>query len=648
MTKELQQNIIDAGDSQNLPAGNEPYGVSVWGDGYLRVLDNGDLALINPLSPNDAPVSLPKIVADLEARGIQTPVLIRVASYLRHSIKHLVECFDKAIESSAYEGKYRGVFPIKVNQQAQVVDRITEYGAPYHFGLEAGSKPELVVALSHRLSTEAMIICNGVKDAEFIALAIQSQQLGFNTVIVLESLSELELVIEVSRKTGIEPLLGVRIKLSHRVSGNWASSSGDRSSFGLTINHIVAVVDRLKAEGMLHCLVLQHSHLGSQIPNMNDIRSAVSEACRVWTSLAGEGVPLRYLDLGGGLGIDYTGQQSNNENSMNYTTEEYCLNIIETVCHAMNDAQLPHPTIITESGRAVVAHSSFLVFSVLEATSYNASSMPSVSEDDHHHITDLAAITEYVSADRLQESLNDAHYYRNELRALFSMGNIGIREMARAEQIYQHISALIKAVALTKAHNTEEVEQWLNDIVDIYHCNFSLFQSLPDVWAIDQLHPIVPLHRLNETPDRLAILSDITCDSDGKIDRFVTAQGESGALPVHQLIDDENYYLGVFFIGAYQETLGDLHNLFGDTNVVTIDFDGNGGIKLLHEVEGDTIADVLTYCEYVPHKCMDEFKKIVEQAVDDGRISAAVRRTLIADYKNQLSGYTYFESGEHS
>lgn len=625
---------------------SDQYGIDRWGDGYITQMDNGDLAIVNPLEPEADPISLPSIIENLEARGIQTPVLLRVASYLKHSIHHLNTCFADAIESYNYRGVYRGVFPIKVNQQAQVIDRIAEYGGPYHFGLEAGSKPELVIALSQKLAPEALIVCNGVKDREFIALAIRSRQLGFNTIIVLESISELALVIEVAKELQLDPLLGVRIKLNHRVSGNWAESSGDRSTFGLTINQIVDVVDQLREAELLHCLVLQHSHLGSQIPNVNDVRRAVTEACRVFTALSNEGVPLSFLDLGGGLGIDYTGQKSNAVNSTNYTMSEYCSNIVEAVGYAMEEAGLPHPTIVTESGRAVSAHSSMLVFSVLEATSYRNDEMPNPLTDDHHMIKDIAAIKDYLAEDRLQECFNDARYYRDELRTLFSLGNISLREMARAEKIYLHITSLIKKLANQIDVLPDDMEEKFSQLVDIYHCNFSLFQSLPDVWAIDQLHPIVPLQRLNETPDNQAILSDITCDSDGKIDRFVTAEGDSSALPIHSLNENENYYLGVFFVGAYQETLGDLHNLFGDTNVVTIDFDGNGGVKLLNEVEGDSISDVLSYVEYDPRDCVDAFKEIVEQAVNAGRISVKERRGMIASYKSLMNGYTYVENNE--
>lgn len=618
------------------------YGVNRWGADFLRVLPDGDLALLNPLQPDDEPVSLPSIVTNLEERGIQTPVLLRVASYLKYSIQNLNASFARAIANTDYKGVYRGVFPIKVNQQAQVIDRIAEYGMPFDFGFEAGSKAELVVALAQDLAPNSLIICNGTKDKEFISLAIRSRQLGLNTIIVVESVKELELVIEVSKELNLDPGLGLRIKLNHRVSGKWEASSGDRSRFGLSIDQIVHVVDRLRDADLLHCVILQHSHMGSQIQNVNDVRRATTEACRVFVELAKEGVPLKYLDLGGGLGIDYTGHKTNSVNSLNYTTEEYCTNVIEVVGYAMDDAGLTHPTIVTESGRAVVAHSSLLVFSVLDTTLYDAVDMPEPLADDHHMISDMAAIRNYISEGRLQECLNDARYYRDELRTMFSLGNISIREMARAEQIYRYVASLLRDIGV-KAETSDELEQSLSQLVDIYHCNFSLFQSLPDVWAIDQLHPIVPLQRLNEVPTRRALLADITCDSDGKVDRFVTDEGETNQLPVHDLSENEDYKLGVFFVGAYQETLGDLHNLFGDTNVVTIDLDGDGGFELLNEVEGDTISEVMSYVEYDPRDCIDAFKKTVDKALRAGKIDAAERKSLTTTYKNLMAGYTYFE-----
>ncbi len=618
------------------------YGLDRWGHDLLCVLGDGDVALKNPMMPEAPPISLPEIIRDLNERGIQAPLLLRVTAFLEAEIKRINEGFGDAIDRTGYKGDYRGVFPIKVNQQAQVVDRIVEAGRAYSYGLEAGSKPELVIALAHRLPKEAMIVCNGVKDAEFIRLAILSRKLGFNTVIVLESAKELETVIEVVRELGEEPLLGVRVKLTHRIGGNWAESSGDRSSFGMNTDQLIAVVDRLKEEGLLHCLKLQHSHLGSQVPDVNDVRHAVTEACRFFVELISEGAELTHLDLGGGLGVDYTGEKIASENSVNYTVEEYCTNVVETVAYAMDEAEIAHPTLITESGRAVVATSSMLIFNVLEATFYDADSAADPAEDDHHHVGDLAAIQGYLTEARLQECLNDATFYRDELRALFRRGYIDLRQMARAERIYLHLMARIKELA-PRITTTPEIDAQLEKLADIYHCNFSLFQSLPDVWAIDQLHPIIPLQNLNIEPDRRVVLSDITCDSDGKINRFILADGISPSLPVHSLPEDRPYYLGVFFVGAYQETLGDLHNLFGDTNVATIALREDGHFDLLHEQEGDTIAEVMSYVEYDPKDCIDAFRRMVDEAISRKTLNVADRKALMGAYRESIEGYTYYE-----
>ncbi|WP_298933510.1 biosynthetic arginine decarboxylase [uncultured Ruegeria sp.] len=627
---------------QTPAAPHSVYGVEKWGKDLIEVTEQGEIGLRNPMAPEAAAISLPGILQDLDERGIKAPVILRVSSYLEHEIVHINESFRNAIERTAYQGSYRGVFPIKVNQQAQVIDRIVEFGKKYNYGLEAGSKPELVVALAHRLAGEALIVCNGVKDAEFIQLAILSRKIGFNTVIVLESPKEADTVIEVYNELGIEPLIGVRVKLTNQISGKWEESSGDRSAFGMNTDQLVAVVDKLKAAGLLHCLKLQHSHLGSQVQDVNDVRRAVGEACRYYTELTREGVPLTHLDLGGGMGVDYTGEKKAAENSINYTVEEYCANVVETVAYAMDEAEVDHPTLVTESGRAVVATSSMLVFNVLESTLYDAPNGPKVEADDHHLVSDLAAINGYLRSDRLQECWNDANFYRNELRALFRRGYIDLRQMARAERIYLSLMARLKTLAASDDLETD-VDDQLEKVADIYHCNFSLFQSLPDVWAIDQLHPIVPLQGLNQTPDRRAVLSDITCDSDGKIDRFILADGVSPSLPVHSLPEDQEYLMGVFFVGAYQETLGDLHNLFGDTNVVTIDLRTDGGFDLLHEQEGDTISQVLSYVEFDPNDCVAAFRKMVDEAISTGTLKASERKTLMSAYRDSINGYTYYE-----
>ncbi len=629
-------------DTANPPISTEPYGVDRWGRDLITVLPNGDIGLRNPMRPDAAPVSLPQIIRGLDRRGVQVPLVLRISSYLEYEIARLNEGFGNAIERLGYKAPYRGVFPIKVNQQAQVVDRIVEFGARYGFGLEAGSKPELVIALAHDLPPEAMVICNGVKDAEFIRLAILSRKIGFNTVIVLESPKEADTVIEVCRELDQKPLLGVRVKLTNQIGGKWEESSGDRSTFGMNTDQLVSVMDKLRANDLLDCLQLQHSHLGSQVPDVNDVRRAVTEACRFFTELCGEGVPLRYLDLGGGLGVDYTGEKRATENSINYTMEEYCTNVVETVAYALDEAGVDHPVLITESGRAVSATSSMLVFNVLESTLFDAPDAPAPQPGDHHLVSDLVAVEGYLKPERLQECWNDATYYRDELRALFRRGYVGLREMARAERIYLWLMMRIKALA-AETDTEGALDEQLEKLADIYHCNFSLFQSLPDVWAIDQLHPIAPLQMLDQPPTRRAVLSDITCDSDGKIDRFILADGISPTLPVHDLPEDSEYYLGVFFVGAYQETLGDLHNLFGDTNVVTVDLRADGGIDVLHEQEGDTINEVLAYVEFDPSRCVAAVRTRVEQAISEGRLEAEDRRAIMNAYRESINGYTYYE-----
>jgi arginine decarboxylase len=619
------------------------YGVGRWGHGLIAVLETGELGLLNPLRPAAPAIALPKVIRELEARDIRPPVLLRVNAYIEHQLSAINEAFARAIEAADYCGVYRGVFPIKVNQQAEVVDRIVEHGRRFGFGLEAGSKPELLIALSRRLSPESLVICNGIKDAEFVRLALLARKLGIQCVIVLESPRELDVVLAEVEALGIEPILGVRVKLTRRISGQWAASSGDRSAFGMTTNQVVDVLDRLKEAGLAHCLTLQHSHLGSQIPSVNEARMAADEASRFFVELRSEGAPLTHLDLGGGLGIDYTGEARASGNSINYTLDEYATNLVETVKYALDAAGEPHPTIVTESGRATVAQSSMLLFNVLEATYYDRAVPERALEDDHHYLQSLAEIPDYVSGARLQECMSDAVYYREELRALFRRGQIGLRQMARAERVFLHAVDRIKRAAEGIAELPEDVAEALEMQADIFHGNFSLFQSLPDVWAIDQVHPVMPLQRLDEAPTRRCVISDVTCDSDGKIDQFVLADGIHSSLPVHDLREQESYYLGVFFVGAYQETLGDLHNLFGDTNVVTIDLREDGGYDLLHETEGDSISEVLAYVEYDPRDCIDAFKARVEAKVSEGALNAAERRELIALYKDSMSGYTYYE-----
>lgn len=637
------QNTVALPSHPEIERADALYGVSRWGGGFIRILENGHIGLVHPDRPDAVPTDLMHIIDSLNERGITAPVLLRVADFISYRIDQINALFAAAIEEQGYKNRYQGVFPVKVNQQAQVIDRIVDYGRPHDFGLEVGSKAELLIALAQDLGPRAALICNGVKDAEFVRLALMSQRLGFNVFIVLESPREVDLVLREADALGVRPQLGIRIKLTHEVSGNWAASSGDRSTFGMSIAQVMDVVDALRARHYLDCLKLQHSHLGSQVPNIIEIRMAAQEACRFFIEISREGAPLEFLDLGGGLGVDYTGEHRAAENSTNYTLSEYCLNIVETVRYAMDEAEMEHPVIITESGRSCVAQSSMLLFNVLEATRYDSPEPVWAHPDDHMILKNMLNIESYLNAERVHECWNDLVFYRNEMRALLKTGQVSLRETAKAERVHLYLMNRIKTLLAGVEGDNDEMELAVQQAADIYHGNFSLFQSLPDVWAIDQLHPIAPLHRLREKPTRRAVISDITCDSDGKIDRFVLGDGVAKTLPVHALNAASDYYLGVFFVGAYQETLGDLHNLFGDTNVVTVELQSDGRFELMHEQEGDTVAEVLTYVEYEPRRLVDGFKAIVERAVHDGAISARDRRAMIEAFKDSIHGYTYFE-----
>ena len=637
------QNTVALPSHPEIERADELYGVSRWGGGFIRILENGHIGLVHPDRPDAVPTDLMHIIDSLNERGITAPVLLRVADFISYRIDQINALFAAAIEEQGYKNRYQGVFPVKVNQQAQVIDRIVDYGRPRDFGLEVGSKAELLIALAQDLGPRAALICNGVKDAEFVRLALMSQRLGFNVFIVLESPREVDLVLREADALEVRPQLGIRIKLTHKVSGNWAASSGDRSTFGMSIAQVMDVVDALRARHYLDCLKLQHSHLGSQVPNIIEIRMAAQEACRFFIEISREGAPLEFLDLGGGLGVDYTGEHRAAENSTNYTLSEYCLNIVETVRYAMDEAEMEHPVIITESGRSCVAQSSMLLFNVLEATRYDSPEPVWAHPDDHMILKNMLNIESYLNAERVHECWNDLVFYRNEMRALLKTGQVSLRETAKAERVHLYLMNRIKTLLAGVEGDNDEMELAVQQAADIYHGNFSLFQSLPDVWAIDQLHPIAPLHRLREKPTRRAVISDITCDSDGKIDRFVLGDGVAKTLPVHALNAASDYYLGVFFVGAYQETLGDLHNLFGDTNVVTVELQSDGRFELMHEQEGDTVAEVLTYVEYEPRRLVDGFKAIVERAVHDGAISARDRRAMIDAFKDSIHGYTYFE-----
>lgn len=627
-----------------IPSAKNMYGIDNWGNGYFDVNQQGEVTIQNPNNPQAPGLSLVDVINGLRDRDLHMPALLRIENIIDHSIRNLNETFSSVIERLGYQGQYRGVFPIKVNQQAQIVEEVAQFGERYHHGFEVGSKAEMIAALSTMEKSEQLLICNGYKDQEFVDLALQAVKLGTRCFVVIEALAELPIIVERSKALGIEPLIGVRAKMTSKVGGHWNSTSGDRSVFGLSASQIMQVVDVLKQNDMLHCLQLLHCHLGSQIPNIRDIRGGVNEACRYYADLCGEGAAMNYIDLGGGLAVDYTGAHSQESQSRNYSLHEYCEDVVETIMSTLDGYDVPHPTIVTESGRAIVAYSSILLFNVLDVTRFEPLSIVQSRENEHELIDNLRGIFEYLKPQRAQECYNDAHYYRDEVRELFKRGQVGLRTRAVAENLFLELMGGLKNLVKSMEQIPKELEGFDESLADIYYGNFSLFQSLPDSWAIEQMFPVMPVHRLNEQPDRRAVLADITCDCDGKIDRFIATDREYDAtLPVHSLKDSEEYYLGVFLVGAYQETLGDLHNLFGDTNVASIRLREDGGYEFVKEIHGDTIEDVLGYVEYQPWEMKLRYRNKLEAAVNDGRISARERQQMMNTFNASMQGYTYYE-----
>jgi len=628
----------------NIGKSTDLFGVNEWGGGYFFIAENGDMMVMPEPGAIDRAVSIAAIANGIKERGFDMPVLLRIENILDAQITSLNETFRSAMEELGYTGTFMGAYPIKVNQQQQVVEKITQFGSRYHHGLEAGSKAELIAAMGMLTDKKAVLICNGYKDEEFIDLGLYATKIGYTCILVVEMPDELPLIIERSKKLAAKPLLGIRIKLSAQAGGHWFESGGERSIFGLSTNQIIQAVDLLTAAGMLDCLKLVHYHLGSQISNIREIRTAVNEACRVYAGLVKEGAQVTYLDLGGGLAVDYDGSQSNFLSSRNYTLKEYCTDIIEAVMTSLEDEQIPHPIIITESGRALVAYYSILLFNVLDVTRFQSGTLPeTMPEDCPPQLEYMHQALKDLTVRNIQEVFNDAIYYRDETRRLFQNGQITLRQRSLAEQLFWTTISEINRLSKELKHVNTELTDLDRVLSDFYYCNFSVFQSLPDSWAIGQLFPVMPIHRLNEEPTRKGILADITCDCDGKIDQFIDKRGVKRYLPLHELKPHEEYILGAFLVGAYQETLGDLHNLLGDTNVVTIRIQDQGEFEFINEQEGDTVAEVLSYVQYDPKRLFVRFRKTAEQAIRDGRITAQERREIVQAYEAGLRGYTYFE-----
>ena len=641
----MAQGLTEVLEGWDSVRSSELYGVDAWGNNYFHITPDGYAAVRLRNSAGPVSVKFHDIVQGLYQRGLSLPILLRFGELLAARLAAIHQAFGKAIEESGYTGVYRGVYPIKVNQQQQTVSDVVKFGRPFHHGLEAGSKAELIAALAYMHDPEAYIICNGYKDAEFIDLALSSLKMGLQTMLVLEMPGELELLLERAEKMNVRPRIGIRVKLASSVGGKWSESGGESSVFGLTSPQVIAVIDRLRERGMLDCLELLHYHLGSQIPNIREIRDAISEASRYYVSLVGEGAKMGILDIGGGLAIDYDGSKCNCPTSANYDIPEYAADVVEGVMAACNQAGVQHPTLISESGRALVGYYSVLLVNVLSTRTLEVPEPPnSVPEPIPEPIRNLMEVATGLRTRNLREFYNDAIYYRDEIQKAFKHGDITLRQHAQADRIFWHILTQIRAEIPKLRFVPEDMRNLEDAMADVYYCNFSVFQSLPDSWAIDQVFPIMPIQRLNEKPARMAVLSDITCDCDGKIDHFVDMRDIRRALPVHAVGPDEDYILAVFLVGAYQETLGDLHNLFGDTNVASILVDDDGEIEYEQELDGDSVGDVLSYVEYNPQGLLARFRELAEVAVRQKRISATERRDILGAYESGLRGYTYFET----
>jgi arginine decarboxylase len=633
--------VREPADRWSIAEAGELYDVSRWGKGYFSVGQNGHVWVHPDKDPNRA-LDLKELVDNLQLRGISLPILIRFGEILKHRLGEMHQAFQNAISENVYKGGYCCVYPIKVNQQRQVVEEVFQYGRPYKFGLESGSKPELLAVLAIA-DNETPIICNGFKDDEYIEMVMLAKKIGRQIIPVVEKYTELDLILKHSARVGVRPVIGLRIKLASRGSGRWKSSGGYRSKFGLTVTEALRALDQLKSLGMEDCLQLMHFHLGSQITNIRQIKGAVIEAARAYVEMRRAGAGLNYLDVGGGLGIDYDGSQTDFESSVNYTLQEYANDVVYHIQSVCDEAEVPHPAIVSESGRAVAAYHSVLVFNVLGVTGFgDEETLPEFPEDVEQPLIDLKDTLRGLSSKNLLESFHDAQQALDSALNLFSLGYLPLQQRSWAECIYWVICRRIQKLAKELDYFPEELEGLDSLLSETYFCNFSLFQSMPDSWAVKQLFPIMPIHRLEQEPFHHGILGDISCDSDGKVDQFIDRRDVKKTLPLHAF-NGEPYFLGAFLVGAYQEILGDLHNLFGDTNAVHVLLDANGAVTLDAVIRGDTVRDVLDYVQFKSTELAEHFRRDVENAVREGRIGYEESGLLLRFYEDGLNGYTYLE-----
>ena len=619
----------------------ELYGVGRWSNGYFSINAEGHV-VVHPDRHEDRSIDLKNLVDQLSRRGLDLPLLIRFDDVLTDRLSQIQQSFQTAIDDHDYQSNYQCIYPIKVNQQRQVVERVLKHSQPSRIGIEAGSKPELLASIA-LVDDDRPIICNGFKDRRFIETALMAQKIGRTVLLVVEKRTELDLILEISRRMSVRPQIGIRVKLAARGAGRWQSSAGYQSKFGLTITETLDSLEQLEILKMADCLQLVHFHLGSQVTNIRYIKAALIEAARIYSDLVCRGAGLKYLDVGGGLGVDYDGSQSSRDSSVDYSLQEYANDVIYHVQTVCDETKVPHPVILTESGRAIAAYHSVLVFEVLGVSQQDRNeSLIDLPANVEQPLRDLYVTQTHLSADNLLESYHDAQQAMDMAIQAFASGYLPLAQRSLAERLFGSICNRIQRESLQLAYIPEELRKLDLLLSETYYCNFSVFQSLPDSWAIKQLFPVMPIHRLDEEPTHRAVLGDITCDSDGKIEDFVDRQGSVKTLPLHTF-NHEPYQLGVFLVGAYQEILGDLHNLFGDTNAVHVGLNEQNKVAIESVVKGDSVSEVLHYVQFNCDELTEKFQRSIETAVRRDRIDDQDAGSFLRFYESGLRGYTYLD-----
>ena len=643
-TDKALQATVTVASRWTIEDSEELYRIRGWGEPYFSINARGNIT-VSPRGDRGGSLDLKQLVEGLKQRDFQLPILIRFSEILEDRLERINACFAKAITRYSYEGVYQGVFPVKCNQQRHIVEDLVRFGKAFQFGLEAGTKPELMIALASLNTPGALIICNGYKDESYIETAMLGQRLGQKPVIVLEQVEEVEVAIATAKRLGIQPNLGVRAKLAAKGSGRWGTSAGDRAKFGLTIPEIITVVEKLKAADMLNSLQLLHFHIGSQVNAISVIKEAMREACQIYVELVSLGAPMGYLDVGGGLGVDYDGSKTSSQGSKNYSIQNYANDVVAHVKDACVAREMPMPTLVSESGRAIASHQSVLVFDILGTSEAIPEDPAAYQEGEHNLIRELWDVYTTVNADNYQEAFNDAVQFKKEATSLFNLNYLRLAERARVEKLYWGCCKKVAALLQQQEYVPEELEHLEKSMASIYYLNLSLFKAALDIWAIGQLFPILPIHRLDEEPTKRATLADLTCDSDGKIDRFISQKGTKEILELHPYSADKAYYLGMFLVGAYQETLGNLHNLFGNINTVHIHLASKAktqqGYTIEHVVRGNTTDEVLQQVQYSPKDMIEQMRRRSEQALNQGQITIAEARKLMDNYKAGMERYTY-------